>query len=84
MIKAIAHPVEIYKKVTWFLKTEWRWRIRANNGKIVGSSSEGYRNKKDMKTNMASVAASLNEYLTEEEGGVDYSNAKVTLNRKNE
>ena len=26
---------------------EWRWRRTASNGKIVGSSAEGYRNKAD-------------------------------------
>lgn len=26
---------------------EWRWRIKAANGKIVGDSSEGYKNKQD-------------------------------------
>lgn len=26
---------------------EWRWRVRANNGKIVADSSEGYGNKDD-------------------------------------
>jgi uncharacterized protein YegP (UPF0339 family) len=26
---------------------EWRWRRKAPNGRIVGASSEGYKNKKD-------------------------------------
>ncbi len=26
---------------------EWRWTRTASNGKIVGSSSEGYKNKAD-------------------------------------
>jgi hypothetical protein len=26
---------------------EWRWRLRANNGKIVADSAEGYKNKSD-------------------------------------
>lgn len=26
---------------------EWRWRRVASNGKTVGSSSEGYKNKSD-------------------------------------
>lgn len=82
MINAIAHPVEVYKTTTWYLKTEWRWRIKANNGKIVASSSEGYRNKQDLITNMASIVGSLGEYLTEQEGGVNYTHAKVTLNSK--
>ena len=28
-------------------KGEWRWRTIAANGKIVGASSEGYKNKSD-------------------------------------
>ena len=26
---------------------EWRWRLRASNGKIIGDSGEGYKNKQD-------------------------------------
>lgn len=26
---------------------EWRWRRTASNGKVVGASSEGYKNKQD-------------------------------------
>jgi uncharacterized protein YegP (UPF0339 family) len=26
---------------------QWRWRFRANNGRIVADSGEGYMNKKD-------------------------------------
>lgn len=81
MINAIAHPVEVYKTTTWYLKTEWRWRITANNGKIIASSSEGYSNKEDLINNMASISGSLLEYLTEEKGGVNYSHAKITLNK---
>lgn len=81
MINAIAHPVEVYKHRTWYGKSEWRWRITANNGKIIASSSEGYRNRQDLITNMASIVGSLGEFITEEEGGVNYSHAKLTLNR---
>ena len=28
-------------------KKEWRWRRKAANGRIVGASSEGYKNKVD-------------------------------------
>jgi uncharacterized protein YegP (UPF0339 family) len=34
---------EIYKDVAGY----WRWRRTASNGRIVGSSSEGYVNKAD-------------------------------------
>lgn len=30
---------------------EWRWTREASNGNIVGSSSEGYKNKQDCKDN---------------------------------
>lgn len=30
-------------------KSEYRWRFRANNGKIVADSSEGYGSKDDCK-----------------------------------
>lgn len=26
---------------------EWRWRFRANNGKIIADSAEGYKEKTD-------------------------------------
>ena len=34
---------EVYKD----RKDEWRWRRKARNGKIVGASSESYKNKSD-------------------------------------
>jgi len=39
----MADKCEIYKDS----KNEWRWRKIAPNGKIVGASSEGYKNKAD-------------------------------------
>ncbi len=33
--------VEIYKQ-----KGEWRWRIKARNGRILAVSSEGYKGKR--------------------------------------
>ncbi len=38
---------EIYKDASG----AWRWRRKAANGKIVGASSEGYKNKSDCKDN---------------------------------
>jgi uncharacterized protein YegP (UPF0339 family) len=32
-------------------KGEWRWNRKAPNGKIVGASTEGYRNKADCEAN---------------------------------
>jgi len=36
--------LQIYKDK----RGKWRWRLTANNGKIIASSSEGYANKSDM------------------------------------
>lgn len=33
--------LEIYRDA----KREWRWRLRASNGRIVADSGEGYRRK---------------------------------------
>lgn len=30
---------------------EWRWRRTASNGKIVGASTEGYKNRSDCEAN---------------------------------
>jgi len=32
-------------------KGEWRWRRIASNGRIVGASAEGYKNKSDCVAN---------------------------------
>jgi hypothetical protein len=34
---------------------DWRWRIRAENGQIVGASSEGYRRRFDCGRNLTLV-----------------------------
>lgn len=31
---------------------EWRWRATSGNGKIVGASSEGFKNKTDCEANL--------------------------------
>ncbi|MCB0746075.1 MAG: DUF1508 domain-containing protein [Ignavibacteriales bacterium] len=28
-------------------RAEWRWRLKATNGKIIATSGEGYNNKQD-------------------------------------
>jgi len=33
---------------------EWRWRCLASNGKLVGASSQGYKNKEDCVANASS------------------------------
>ncbi len=39
---------------------EWRWRVRAFNGEIVGASSEGYHDEAEAKHN----AKRMQQYLT--------------------
>lgn len=34
---------------------EWRWRLRAGNGKIVATSGEGYRRRDDAQTGISIV-----------------------------
>ncbi len=34
---------EIYKDY----RSEWRWRCKASNGRIIGASSEGYQKRSD-------------------------------------
>lgn len=38
---------EFYKDA----KKEWRWKRTSSNGKEVGASTEGYKNKKDCVSN---------------------------------
>lgn len=73
---AKTHDVQIYKTRRWNLKTEWRWRIKADNGRIIGASSEGYRNKQDMIYNMISVLGSLRDHLKQEDIKINYTKAK--------
>ena len=42
-------------------KGEWRWRIKAKNGKIICSSSEGYVRKIDAKKNIKLIYKVLKE-----------------------
>lgn len=35
---------------------EWRWRLRASNGKIVADSGEGYNNQADCEAGLILVA----------------------------
>lgn len=34
--------IEVYRSMVKNYKTEWRWRLRANNGRIIATSGEGY------------------------------------------
>lgn len=39
----------------------WRWRVRAGNNRIIGSSSEGYFNRIDCVKNAAQLGKALTE-----------------------
>ena len=36
-------------------KGEWRWRLRARNGKIIATSAEGYKRKRDARAGVRLV-----------------------------
>lgn len=40
-------------------KKEWRWRLRARNGRIVATSGEGYKRKGRMISTLASIRLSI-------------------------
>ena len=61
-MKVHTHPVELYKTL-W--RKEWRWRIKAKNGRVIASASEGYKNKQDCLYNMNSTAQSLDAFIKE-------------------
>lgn len=46
-------------------KKEWRWRLRADNGKIIAVSSEGYTNKSDCRHAIELVKQSSNATVIE-------------------
>lgn len=52
------HKIDLFKDA----KGEWRWNIRAGNNKLIASSSESYKNRKDAVANVNSVT-SLNADL---------------------
>jgi uncharacterized protein YegP (UPF0339 family) len=37
---------------------EWRWRLKASNGRILADSGEGYKNEQDCKDDIDRVKAS--------------------------
>ena len=48
-------------------KGEYRWQVKAANGKIIGASTEGYKNKADCIENMKQLGKALTS--------IDYSKA---------
>jgi uncharacterized protein YegP (UPF0339 family) len=43
---------------------QWRWRIKANNGKIIASSSESFWNKTDCERNAQITGFSITKHFT--------------------
>lgn len=63
MKKLNEYPVKFYKKTKWNFKKEWRWRITASNGEIIGASTEGFVNRSDCERNAKLVGTSLKSLL---------------------
>lgn len=51
--------LEIYSKKPLFGRRQYRWRIKARNGKIIASSSEGYNNRSECIDNIFLLKESL-------------------------
>ena len=47
--------IEIYQDNV----NEWRWRVTATNGRIIGASSEGYKNKEGAEDNLHALFKAL-------------------------
>lgn len=48
--------VEFYRsRFPKLYRVEWRWRVRAANGRVIASSTEGYYNFQDMRSNFTVV-----------------------------
>ena len=54
-------PLEFYQDKA----DEWRWRITAANGQIVGASSEGYSNKTAAVSNLKGLVVAIDEWNTD-------------------
>lgn len=63
-----SYDVDLYRANVWFgLKKEWAWRVKASNGRIIGSSQpETYKNKSDAIYNIKSLGLSLSNFKDEE------------------
>ena len=49
---------EIYRaRMGLLTRTQWRWRLRAGNGRIVATSGESYNNRADMLRAIALIQA---------------------------
>lgn len=57
------YEVDLYKDAS----KEWCWRVEADNGNVIGASSEGYKNKGDMVKNIKSLNESFTQFFKEDE-----------------
>jgi len=53
-----SYPIEYYKTL---ITRQWRWRVKADNGKIIGASSESFKNKIDCIQNAQLLGFSLTQ-----------------------
>ena len=50
--------IEFYKDI----KKQWRWRVKAFNGRVLAVSSESYKNKKDCRTALTTTREILRQH----------------------
>lgn len=48
------------------LRTQWRWRLRARNGRIIATSGEGYNNRRDALAAITTIRAEAQTAKLEE------------------
>ena len=54
--------VEIYEARRGLaLRKQWRWRVRAANGRIISMSSEGYNNRADLMRGIEITAQAIRQ-----------------------
>lgn len=53
-----AYSVDYYKTL---ITRQWRWRVKGDNGKIVGASSESFKNRLDCVYNAELLGFSLTQ-----------------------
>jgi uncharacterized protein YegP (UPF0339 family) len=46
-------------------KGEWRWRLKASNGRIIADSGEGYKNESECKADIDRVKGSAGAPVVE-------------------
>lgn len=61
----MSNPLTIYKDS----RKQWRWRVTAENGKIIGASSESYKRRKDCKENVDLLFDALHDAVVVGEFG---------------